>query len=185
MLLDELEADGLIVNFNKVPQTKPKHLPKEVLIWDETLRDGEQTPGTSLLIDEKIQIAKVMDEMGIAIINVGFPAVSKDEQEVVRRIAAEGFKQAKICAPARAIKSDIDVAIQSGAEEVPIFIAFSNLHLKYKLKKTHEEALNIVTDCVEYAKKHGVIVVLAIKIWILTLPTFIEVWIICYRSKMI
>ena len=158
MLLDELEADGLIVNFNKVPQTKSKHLPKEVLIWDETLRDGEQTPGTSLLVDEKIQIAKVMDEMGIAIINVGFPAVSKDEQEVVRRIAAEGFKQAKICAPARAIKSDIDVAIQSGAEEVPIFIAFSNLHLKYKLKKTPEEALNIVTDCVEYAKKHGVIV---------------------------
>jgi len=158
MLLDELEADGLIVNFNKVPQTKPKHLPKEVLIWDETLRDGEQTPGTSLLIDEKIQIAKIMDEMGIAIINVGFPAVSKDEQEVVRRIAAEGFKQAKLCAPARAIKSDIDVAIQSGAEEVPIFIAFSNLHLKYKLKKTPEEALNIVTDCVEYAKKHGVIV---------------------------
>ncbi|MFX1343256.1 MAG: 2-isopropylmalate synthase [Promethearchaeota archaeon] len=158
MLLDELEADGLIVNFNKVPQTKSKHLPKEVLIWDETLRDGEQTPGTSLLIDEKIEIAKLMDEMGIAIINVGFPAVSKDEQEVVRRIAAEGFKQAKICAPARAIKSDIDVAIQSGAEEVPIFIAFSNLHLKYKLKKTPEEALNIVTDCVEYAKKHGVIV---------------------------
>ncbi|MFW9984094.1 MAG: 2-isopropylmalate synthase [Candidatus Odinarchaeota archaeon] len=158
MLLDELEADGLIVNFNKAPQTKPKHLPKKVLIWDETLRDGEQTPGTSLLIDEKIEIAKLMDEMGVAIINVGFPAVSKDEQEVVRRIAAEGFKQAKICAPARALKSDIDVAIQSGAEEVPIFIAFSNLHLKYKLKKTPEEALAIVTDCVEYAKKHGVIV---------------------------
>ncbi len=158
MLLDELEKDGLIVNFNKVPQTKPKNMPKEVLIWDETLRDGEQTPGTSLLIDEKIEIAKLMDEMGIAIINVGFPAVSKDEQEVVRRIAAEGFKQAKICAPARAIKSDIDVAIQSGAEEVPIFIAFSNLHLKYKLKKTPEEVLSIVTDCVEYAKKYGVIV---------------------------
>ncbi len=158
MLLDELEAEGLIVNFNKVLQTKPKHLPTEVLIWDETLRDGEQTPGTSLLIDEKIEIAKLMDEMGISIINVGFPAVSKDEQEVVRRIAAEGFKQAKLCAPARAIKSDIDIAIQSGAEEVPIFIAFSNLHLKYKLKKTPEEALHIVTDCVEYAKKHGVIV---------------------------
>lgn len=158
MMLDELEADGLIVNFNKVQQTKPKHLPKEVLIWDETLRDGEQTPGTSLLIDEKIEIAKLMDEMGIAIINVGFPAVSNDEEEVVRRIAAEGFKQAKICAPARAIKSDIDIAIQAGAEEVPIFIAFSNLHLKYKLKKTPEEALNIVTDCIEYAKKYGVIV---------------------------
>ncbi|MFX1317770.1 MAG: 2-isopropylmalate synthase [Promethearchaeota archaeon] len=158
MLLDELEADGLIVNFNKVPATKPKYLPKEVLIWDETLRDGEQTPGTSLLIDEKIEIAKLMDEMGFAIINVGFPAVSKDEEEVVRRIAAEGFKQAKLCAPARAIRSDIDVAIQAGAEEVPIFIAFSNLHLKYKLKKTQEEALSIVTDCVEYAKKYGVIV---------------------------
>jgi 2-isopropylmalate synthase len=158
MLLDELETDGLIVNLNKLPETKSKHLPKEVLIWDETLRDGEQTPGTSLLVDEKIEIAKIMDEMGIAIINVGFPAVSKDEEEVVRRIAAEGFKQAKLCAPARAIKSDIDIAIQSGAEEVPIFIAFSNLHLKYKLKKTPEQALDIVTDCVEYAKKHGVIV---------------------------
>ncbi len=158
MLLDELEKDGLIINFNKVPQTKPKHLPKKVLIWDETLRDGEQTPGTSLLIDEKIEIAKLMDEMGIPIIAAGFPAVSKDEQEVVRKLAAEGFKQAKICAPARAIKSDIDIAIQSGAEEVPIFIAFSNLHLKYKLKKTPEEVLNIVTESIEYAKKHGVIV---------------------------
>lgn len=158
MLLDELETEGLIVNFNKLPQTKPKHLPKEVLIWDETLRDGEQTPGTSLLVDEKIEIAKLMDEMGVAIINVGFPAVSKDEEEVVRRIAAEGFSHASLCAPARAIQSDIDVAIQAGAEEVPIFIAFSNLHLKYKLKKKPQEVLDIVTNSIEYAKRHGVIV---------------------------
>ena len=100
MLLDDLESDGLIVNFNKLSQTKSKHLPKEVLIWDETLRDGEQTPGTSLLVEEKIELAKLMDEMGVAIINVGFPAVSKDEEEVVRRIAAEGFSNASLCAPA-------------------------------------------------------------------------------------
>ncbi|MFX1475798.1 MAG: hypothetical protein ACFFCO_10040, partial [Promethearchaeota archaeon] len=119
MLLDELESEGLIVNFNKLPETLSKHLPKEVLIWDETLRDGEQTPGTTLLIDEKIEIAKMMDDMGVHIIDVGFPAVSESEREVVRRIAAEGFTNASICAPARAIRSDIDASIQAGAEEVP------------------------------------------------------------------
>ncbi|MFX1476153.1 MAG: hypothetical protein ACFFCO_11840, partial [Promethearchaeota archaeon] len=84
--------------------------------------------------------------------------VSESEREVVRRIAAEGFTNASICAPARAIRSDIDASIQAGAEEVPIFIATSSLHLKYKLKKNWQEISEIVTDCIEYAKSHGVIV---------------------------
>lgn len=156
MLLDELELEGLIVNFNKLQETRSKHLPKEVFIWDETLRDGEQTPGTTLLIDEKIEIAKLMDEMGVNVIVVGFPAVAESEREVVRRIAAEGFSQASLAAPARALRSDIDLSVQAGAEEVPVFIATSNLHLKYKLKMEWQEVLDRVTDSVEYAKSHGV-----------------------------
>jgi len=157
-MLERLEAEGLIVNYNKFPQTFPSTLPSKVLIWDETLRDGEQTPAVSLTVDEKIEIAKLMDETGVAIIDVGFPAVSGMEKKTVKRIAAESFKQASIAAPARALRADVDVCIETGVDEIPIFVAFSDLHLKYKLKMTKERVIERVVDCIEYAKKHGMMV---------------------------
>jgi 2-isopropylmalate synthase len=157
-MLEKLEAEGLIVNYNKMSQNLPATLPGRVLIWDETLRDGEQTPAVSLSLEEKIEITKLMDEMGIAIIDVGFPAVSKTEKNTVKAIASEGFKQASIAAPARALRADIDACIEAGVDEIPIFVAFSDLHLKYKLRMTKEEVIERVTDCVEYAKGHGIVV---------------------------
>jgi len=157
-MLERLEAEGLIVNYNKFPQTFPSTLPTKVLIWDETLRDGEQTPAVSLTVDEKIEIAKLMDETGVAIIDVGYPAVSDMEKKTVKRIAAESFKRASIAAPARALRADVDVCLEAGVDEIPIFVAFSDLHLKYKLKMTKEQVIERVVDCIEYAKKHGMIV---------------------------
>ncbi len=133
-MLDELETQGLITNYNKLPETLPDTVPNKVLIWDETLRDGEQTPAVSLTVDEKIEITKLMDEMGIAIIDVGFPAVSETEKKTVKKVASEGFKQASIAAPARALRSDIDVSIEAGADEIPIFVAFSNLLLNLDIR---------------------------------------------------
>jgi isopropylmalate/homocitrate/citramalate synthase len=156
--MENLEKAGLAVNYNKVPDTKSKSLPKRVFIWDETLRDGEQTPGVALTIDEKIEIAKKLDEVGTTIVAVGFPAVSEEEKRTVAAIAKEGLSKASVAAPARAIISDIEACIEAGVQEVPIFIATSDFRLKYQLKKTREEMLERLTQCIEFGKDHGLII---------------------------
>ncbi len=153
--MESLEKAGLAVNYNKVGSTKPKSLPKKVHIWDETLRDGEQTPGVALTLDEKIDIAKMLDEVGTAIVVVGFPAVSADEQKIVAAIAKEGLGKAVVGAPARAVIGDIDACIRADVKEVPIFIATSDFRLKYQLRMTREEMLERLAQCVEYGKDHG------------------------------
>ncbi|TFG30540.1 hypothetical protein EU528_08165, partial [Candidatus Thorarchaeota archaeon] len=156
--METLEKAGLAVNYNKVPDTKPKSLPKRVHIWDETLRDGEQTPGVALTIDEKIEIAKMLDEVGTAIVAVGFPAVSDAEKKSVKAIADEGLSKASVAAPARAVISDIEACIDAGVDEVPIFIATSDFRLKYQLRMTREEMLERLTECIEFGKEHGLII---------------------------
>ncbi|MHA1924933.1 MAG: homocitrate synthase/isopropylmalate synthase family protein [Candidatus Thorarchaeota archaeon] len=156
--MESLEKAGLAVNYNKVESTKPESLPKKVFIWDETLRDGEQTPGVALTLDEKIEIAKMLDELGSSIVVVGFPAVSEHEKEIVAAVAKEGLENAVVGAPARAVISDIDACIEAGVKEVPIFIATSDFRLKYQLRMTRDEMLTRLTECVQYAKDHGMIV---------------------------
>jgi 2-isopropylmalate synthase len=156
--METLEKAGLAVNYNKVPDTKSKSLPGKVFIWDETLRDGEQTPGVALTIDEKIEIAKMLDEVGTAIVAVGFPAVSETEKQGVAAIAKEGLSKASVAAPARAVIEDIDACIEAGVDEVPIFIATSDFRLKYQLRMTREQVLDRLTDCVAYGKEHGLII---------------------------
>ncbi|TFF92597.1 homoaconitate hydratase [Candidatus Thorarchaeota archaeon] len=156
--METLEKAGLAVNYNKILSTKSNNLPKRVHIWDETLRDGEQTPGVALTVDEKIDIAKMLDEIGTSIVAVGFPAVSEAEKEAVASVAKEGLSNAKVAAPARALKSDIDACIEAEVEEVPIFIATSDFRLKYQLRMTREEMLERLSECVEYGKDHGLII---------------------------
>ncbi len=156
--METLEKAGLAVNYNKVSSTKPKSLPEKVYIWDETLRDGEQTPGVALTLDEKIETAKMLDEVGTSIVVVGFPAVSEQERRIVSTIAKEGLSNAVVGAPARAMIQDIDACIQTEVQEVPIFIATSDFRLKYQLRMTREEMLQRLAECVEYAKDHGLIV---------------------------
>jgi len=156
--METLEKAGLAVNYNKMPDTKPKSLPKRVHIWDETLRDGEQTPGVALTIDEKIEIAKMLDEVGTAIVAVGFPAVSEAEKRAVKAIANEGLSKASVAAPARAVIQDIEACIDSGVDEVPIFIATSDFRLKYQLRMTREEMLERLIECIEFGKEHGLII---------------------------
>ncbi|TFG30648.1 homoaconitate hydratase [Candidatus Thorarchaeota archaeon] len=156
--METLEKAGLAVNYNKIPSTKPKDLPKKVFIWDETLRDGEQTPGVALTIDEKIEIAKMLDDIGTAIVAVGFPAVSEAEKKAVAAIAREGLSRASVAAPARAVIQDLDACIEADVNEVPIFIATSDFRLKYQLRMTREEVLERLTECVEYGKEHGLVI---------------------------
>ncbi len=126
-------------------------------ICDVTLRDGEQTPGVSFTIEEKLDIARTLDEMGIEIIEAGFPVVSQGEKDAVRAVAHAGLN-AKICCLSRAIKTDIDAVLDCDADMAGIFMGTSDLHLLYKHKKTQDEAIECMVDALEYAKKHGLIV---------------------------
>ena len=156
-MVEKLERQRLIANYNRIPKTISKNLPKRVYIWDETLRDGEQTPGVFLTVNEKIEIAKLMDEVGIAIITVGYPAASKMEKNAVKAIAREKLS-ASLAAPARPVKSDIDACIEADAEEVPIFIGTSDLNLRYVIRMSRKQVKERVSDSIQYAKKHGVVV---------------------------
>jgi isopropylmalate/homocitrate/citramalate synthase len=130
-------------------------LPGRVYFWDETLRDGEQMPGIHFTPEEKLRIARMMDEIGISIMDVGMPVVSMEERRAVKAIAAAGL-DASVMTAARTVKADVDACLDCDTDEVSIFVACSDLHLRYKLRKTREEVLSIAQEMVEYAKGHGV-----------------------------
>jgi len=131
------------------------------MIFDTTLRDGEQTPGVSLTPEEKLEIALALDELGVDVIEAGFPITSKGEAESVRMIAKtikeiKGSVRAEICALARSTKRDIDIAVDSDVDSVHVFIATSPLHREYKLRMSKEDVLDRAVQAVEYAKSRGV-----------------------------
>ena len=134
--------------------------PEKVRIFDTTLRDGEQTPGVSLIPEHKLQIAKKLDELGVDVIEAGFASSSEGEMDAIKLITKEGLK-AEISSCSRGVKSDIDAIVTSDADSVHLVIPVSDLHLEYKLKKTRDEVLKITEDCVQYAKDHGLIVELS------------------------
>ncbi|MCD6511677.1 MAG: 2-isopropylmalate synthase [Thaumarchaeota archaeon] len=128
-----------------------------IRIFDTTLRDGEQMAGVALTPEDKLEIAKQLDELGVDTIEAGFAIVSEGEREAIRSIVKEGLK-AEICSLARANKKDIDAAISCDVGCIHTFIATSDIHLKYKLRMSREEALRRAVEAVEYAKAHGVTV---------------------------
>ncbi|WP_455364013.1 2-isopropylmalate synthase [[Eubacterium] cellulosolvens] len=134
---------------------KTSKLPERVLIFDTTLRDGEQTPGVALLPEEKLQIAKQLDILGVDIIEAGFPITSKGEMEAIKLITKEGLK-AEIAGLARSIQKDIDSALSCGVECVHTFIATSEIHMKKKLEMSPDEVVQKAVAGVEYVKAHGV-----------------------------
>jgi len=151
----KLEARGLMANYNQYRKNLPPKLPERVFIWDETLREGVQTPTVFLTYVEKVKLAKMLDEMGIFIINVGFPAVSDKEKNDVRRMANESFQQARLATSARIIKSDIDACLECGIREITLITPFNGLSLHYRLKMTKEQVLEKTVESIDYAKKHG------------------------------
>jgi len=124
---------------------------------DTTLRDGEQTPGVSLVPESKLRIAERLDELGVDFIEAGFAAVSEGEMEAVSLIAKQGLR-AQISSAARGTKSDIDAVVKSGASTISMIIPTSDLHIECKLRKTRQQMLKVTDECVRYAKDHGLIV---------------------------
>jgi len=128
-----------------------------IRVFDTTLRDGEQTPGVSLTVDQKLTIAEQLDRLGVDAIEAGFPITSKGEAEAVKAIAKAGLK-AEVVALARCNKQDIDAALSCDVKSLHLFIATSDIHLKYKLKISREEALRRAIEHIDYAKAHGLTV---------------------------
>jgi methanogen homocitrate synthase len=145
------------MNWKEVCPYNPKLNLKDAYIYDTTLRDGEQTPGVCFTEEQKLNIARKLDELGIKQIEAGFPAVSKKESEIVKKIANEGLN-ADVLALSRALKDDIDKALSCDVDGIITFIATSPLHLKYKLHKSIEEVEEMGMKAVEYAKDHGLFV---------------------------
>lgn len=138
-------------------QRKKINFADKIYLFDTTLRDGEQTPGVALTVDEKIQIATKLNNFGVDKIEVGFPASSKGEVESARKIKSIGLKSTLV-GLARSLTNDIDAILDSDLDYVHSFIGTSPLHREYKLKKSKKEIVQQATDAVEYAKDHGLTV---------------------------
>ncbi len=127
-----------------------------IKIFDTTLRDGEQSPGASMNVDEKLQVARQLVRLGVDIIEAGFPIASHGDFEAVNRIARE-VKGATIAGLARARNADIERAAEAvkpaESGRIHTFLATSDIHLKYKLRMSREEVYDAAMDAIKYARR--------------------------------
>lgn len=126
-----------------------------IIIFDTTLRDGEQSPGASMNTEEKIQIALQLEKLGVDVIEAGFAAASPGDFGAIKRIS-EQVKNSTVCSLARALESDIKAAgeaIQNANKRrIHTFIATSPIHMEYKLKMTPDQVIRKAVEAVSYAK---------------------------------
>jgi len=129
----------------------------KVIIFDTTLRDGEQAAGAGLSVQDKLEIAKQLEKLGVDVIEAGFPISSPGDFEAVQLIAKE-IKGSTVCALAHANAEAIDMAWEAIKKAkkplIHVFLSASDIHLLYQLKKTREEILQISRDMVARAKKY-------------------------------
>nr|ABA26446.1 2-isopropylmalate synthase 1 [Brassica insularis] len=140
--------------------------PNYVRVFDTTLRDGEQSPGATLTSKEKLDIARQLAKLGVDVIEAGFPAASKDDFEAVKTIAGtvgnavdgDGYVPV-ICGLSRCNKRDIETAWEAvkyaKRPRIHTFIATSDIHLEYKLKKSKDEVIEIARNMVKFARSLG------------------------------
>jgi len=128
-----------------------------IRIFDTTLRDGEQSPGCSMTPSEKVEIAKQLERLNVDIIEAGFPAASAAEVEAIQAVSKK-VKKPIICGLSRMIRSDIDKTREAlkvaKRKRLHVFLATSEVHRKYKLKKGKGEILKIVEEHIQYGRKY-------------------------------
>jgi 2-isopropylmalate synthase len=128
---------------------------EKIIIFDTTLRDGEQAPGASLNPAEKLEIAQSLADLGVDVIEAGFPISSTGDFQAVKSIA-KAIKNSAICGLARAIKADIDAAYEAlkvaRQPRIHVFLATSKIHMQYKLKKAEDEILRLAVESVKYSR---------------------------------
>ena len=140
----------------KALTVKKINLSEKIIIFDTTLRDGEQVPGCQLNTIEKIEVAQALEELGVDVIEAGFPVSSPGDFKSVVEIS-KAISDPIICALTRAVKKDIEVAAEAlqyaKKKRIHTGIGTSPFHIKYKLKTTPEETVKRAVDAVKYAKK--------------------------------
>ena len=128
---------------------------EKIVVFDTTLRDGEQSPGVSMSVEDKVNIAIQLEKMGVDVIEAGFAFASPADFEAIQKISTV-VKNSTICSLARATQKDIDCAYdalkKANKKRIHTFIATSDIHLKYKLKKTQDEVIEMIKNSVSYAK---------------------------------
>src|SRR5207249_7659176 len=128
-----------------------------VYIFDTTLRDGEQSPGCSMTVPEKVRMAAKLVELGVDILEAGFPIASDGDSEAVDAVSRE-FPWANVAALARANRLDVEAAAQAlrhaRRPRIHTFIATSDIHLKYKLKKSRQQVLDEAVAAVTLAREY-------------------------------
>ena len=130
--------------------------PKRIVVFDTTLRDGEQASGFHMFPEEKKVIAKALEKMGVDVIEAGFSAASPDDFKAVELIA-RSIKKSSICSLARCLNKDIEAAAAAlkpaKRKRIHVFLATSKIHMKYKLRKAENEILKIAQAAVKYARR--------------------------------
>jgi len=128
-----------------------------VQIFDTTLRDGEQSPGFSMNREEKLRLARQLEQLGVDVIEAGFPIASPGDLEAVRAVAGE-IRACRVAALARARQDDVEAALRAlepaAKPRLHIFLATSDLHLKHKLRITRQEAQSQISRMVRFGRKH-------------------------------
>ena len=134
---------------------KGRRAKEKIIIFDTTLRDGEQAPGASLTSDQKLEIAYQLEKLGVDIIEAGFPIASLDDYKAVDLIA-RNIKKSVICSLARCLCKDIEIAHKSLKRakrfRIHIFLATSKIHLKYKFGKPEDEILALAKGATKFAR---------------------------------
>ncbi|MFE9932318.1 LeuA family protein [Streptomyces sp. NPDC005533] len=134
---------------------------RKILVCDTTLRDGEQTCGVAFQVEEKVKIARLLDEMGVDVIDAGFPASSQADQDAVRGISALGLR-ARVVAFCRPNRTEIDLAKACGANAIYTFVPTSDVHMRVKFGGTdstvRERLKAEMADGIKYAKGLGMYV---------------------------
>src|SRR5262244_364816 len=129
-----------------------------VHIFDTTLRDGEQSPGFSMNVEEKLHLATQLEQLGVDVIEAGFPIASRGDLEAVRAVSQQ-VRNCQVAGLARARKEDIDAALEAlepaAHPRLHIFLATSDLHLRYKLRITRAQALEAIASMVRYGRAHA------------------------------
>jgi 2-isopropylmalate synthase len=131
-------------------------VPGRVHVFDTTLRDGEQSPGAALNVDEKVEIARALEAMGVDVIEAGFPVSSPGDFQAVQRISQE-IRDCVICGLTRANRRDIDVAVEAlqgaACPRIHTGLGVSDVHVRHKLRTTRQGALEMGVDAVRYARR--------------------------------
>ncbi len=157
-LLEQLKREGILPSPYNFANYKAPSL-DEYIVHDSTLREGEQTPGVIFSIEDKLKIAKKLDEVGVPQIEAGFPAASEKQRKCVDALVDLNL-DAQLSAFARAKKEDIDAVADSGADGIVMSLSISPYHRKYKFKDMSKETyLEKLVEHISYAESYGLFVI--------------------------